>query len=147
MFSTLSKTKLIILSTPILSSANAFNMDQSKILPFGKELKGLLSVLISVKYFFFFSGVITVQNPDPIDYEVTSSMRLIVAAVISDVYAYTTVWVNLIDINDNKPVFSQDRYITKVYEEQPKNTYVMQVLLIMFYGNFICVIFQLDSFY
>ena len=54
-------------------------------------------------------------------------MRLIVAAVINDVYAYTTVWVNLVDINDNKPIFSQDRYVTKVHEELAKNTYVMQV--------------------
>ena len=39
MFSILSKTKIIILSTFILSSANAFSLDQSKILLFGKELK------------------------------------------------------------------------------------------------------------
>ena len=39
MFSTLSKTKIIILSTVILSSANAFNLDQSKSLLFGKEFK------------------------------------------------------------------------------------------------------------
>ena len=38
MFSTLSKTKILILGTLILSSANAFNLDQSKILSFGKEL-------------------------------------------------------------------------------------------------------------
>ena len=39
MFSTLSKTKIIILSTLILSPANAFNLDQSKFLSYGKELK------------------------------------------------------------------------------------------------------------
>ena len=33
------KKKIIILSTLILSSANAFNLDQSEILSFGKELK------------------------------------------------------------------------------------------------------------
>ena len=38
MFSTLSKTKIIILSPLILSSANAFNLELSKILLFGKEL-------------------------------------------------------------------------------------------------------------
>ena len=56
-------------------------------------------------------------------------MRLLVAATSNGVYAYTTVWVNLIDINDNRPLFTQDRYVTKVYEEQPKYTYVMQVRL------------------
>ena len=38
MFSTLSKTEIIILSTLILLSANAYNLDQSKSLLFGKEL-------------------------------------------------------------------------------------------------------------
>ena len=32
-------TKIIILSISIMSSANAFNLDQSKILSFGKEIK------------------------------------------------------------------------------------------------------------
>ena len=38
MLSILSKTKIIILNTFILSSANAFNLDQFNILLFGKEL-------------------------------------------------------------------------------------------------------------
>ena len=38
MFSTLSKTKIIMSSNSILLSANAFNLDQSKNLMFGKEL-------------------------------------------------------------------------------------------------------------
>ena len=38
MFSTLSKIEIIIFVTFNLSSANAFNLDQSKILLFGKEL-------------------------------------------------------------------------------------------------------------
>ena len=38
MFSALSKTKIIILSTLILSSAIPLNLDQSKILSSGKEL-------------------------------------------------------------------------------------------------------------
>ena len=67
------------------------------------------------------------RNPDPIDYEADQHMRLLVAATANGIYAYTTVWVNLIDINDNPPLFTQDRYVTKVYEEQPKYTYVMQV--------------------
>ena len=38
MFSTLPKTKIIILSNSNLSSANAFNLELSKNLSFGKEL-------------------------------------------------------------------------------------------------------------
>ena len=38
MFSILSEREIIISATFILSSANAFNLDQSKILPYGKEL-------------------------------------------------------------------------------------------------------------
>ena len=38
MFSTQSKTEIIILATVNLSSANALNLDQSRILWFGKEL-------------------------------------------------------------------------------------------------------------
>ena len=38
MFSTLSRTKIMIVATFNLSSANAFNLDQSRILSFGKEL-------------------------------------------------------------------------------------------------------------
>jgi len=71
--------------------------------------------------------VIEVQNSDSIDYETTQHMRLIIAAVSQGVYAYTTVWVNLVDINDNAPRFTQDKYVTKVYEEQQKYTFVTQV--------------------
>ena len=45
-FSTLTKTKIIVFSTSILSSANAFNLDQSKILSFAKKLKNP-SVLVT----------------------------------------------------------------------------------------------------
>ena len=38
MFPTLSKSEIIILATFNLSSANAFNLDQSRSLLFGKEL-------------------------------------------------------------------------------------------------------------
>ena len=63
--------------------------------------------------------MLTVSNPGPIDYEVSSVMRLIVEASSAGNFAYTTVWISLININDNKPQFSQDKYTTKVFEEQP----------------------------
>ena len=37
MFSAVLEREIIILATFTMSSANAFNLDQSKILPFGKE--------------------------------------------------------------------------------------------------------------
>ena len=45
MFPTLSKREIIILQAFNLSSANAFNLDWSKVLSFGKELNSLLRYL------------------------------------------------------------------------------------------------------
>ena len=45
MFSTQSKTKIIVLATFILLSATAFNLDQAKILSFGKELSRQIIVI------------------------------------------------------------------------------------------------------
>ena len=42
-------------------------------------------------------------------------------------YGYTTVWVNLRDVNDNAPRFTQDRYISSVFEGNKDGTYVTQV--------------------
>ena len=50
MFSTLSEKEIIISATLISSSANAFYLDLSKILPFGKELsKQQISRLVPLK--------------------------------------------------------------------------------------------------
>ena len=73
------------------------------------------------------TGVITVASPDYIDYEENHSMKLTVAAHADNKFAYTTVWVNLDDINDNDPIFSKDRYTTKYYEEQTPHTFVIHV--------------------
>ena len=54
MFSTLSKTKIVILANFIFSSPNTFNLDQSRILSFGKELNchlKILSIWTSVQIF------------------------------------------------------------------------------------------------
>ena len=49
MFSTLSKTEIVIYVTFILSFANAFSFIKSKKLSFGKELKGNVFFLITRK--------------------------------------------------------------------------------------------------
>ena len=50
MFSTLPKPNFNFWVTSILSSANAFNLDSSKILSFGKELKYKFTYLVSTLY-------------------------------------------------------------------------------------------------
>ena len=54
MFSTLSKTEIIIWATFILSSANAFNLVTSRILSFGKELKNFADENLKATYMIIF---------------------------------------------------------------------------------------------
>jgi len=74
-------------------------------------------------------GVIMVLNPHLLDYETSRRHRLIVIATTSrnDAYDYATVWINVLDINDNVPQFYQDRYQSAVWENHPAHTFVLQV--------------------
>ena len=52
------------------------------------------------------NGVVTVANPSQLDFERLRSIRLhIIASLPSSRNAYLTLYVNLTDVNDNKPVF------------------------------------------
>lgn len=64
------------------------------------------------------TGEITVNNGNLLDYETRPRLRLIVVASRTDqvANAYCTVWVNLLDANDNAPKFNQDRYVSAVWE-------------------------------
>ena len=63
-----------------------------------------------------------------LDYEMSPKLRLVVVATSdSQAYGYTYVWVNLVDENDNAPVFTQERYTSSVWEGNPRGTYVTQV--------------------
>ena len=62
------------------------------------------------------SGEITVNNPDKLDFETKPELRLTVMAQAGSAKAYCTVWVGLEDVNDNAPRFSQDRYVSAVWE-------------------------------
>ncbi|XP_076056754.1 dachsous cadherin-related 1 [Oratosquilla oratoria] len=76
------------------------------------------------------NGLIRVRNPARLDYETYPQIRLVIVAQAESqppLYAYTTVFVNLIDMNDNAPRFTQDSYISSVWEGNLKGTYVMQV--------------------
>ena len=77
---------------------------------------------------FLFSGDIRVKNPQNLDYETDPRLRLIVVAMSSDMYDYTRVWIQLKDVNDNRPVFLQDRYTSAVWESNTRDTYVTQVV-------------------
>ncbi|XP_047493063.1 protein dachsous-like [Penaeus chinensis] len=76
------------------------------------------------------NGLIRVRNPERLDYETLPKMRLIVVARAESevpLYAYTSVWITLVDVNDNRPRFTQDQYISSVWEGYNKGAYVMQV--------------------
>lgn len=65
-----------------------------------------------------------------IDYEKSQRMRLIVIAMLSsdNSFDFATVWVNVLDVNDNAPDFGQDRLTTAVWEGNPRGTFVVQLL-------------------
>ena len=69
------------------------------------------------------------SNPDLVDYESSRRHRLIVIATTSagDAYDYATVWINIIDINDNVPEFYQQKYQSAVWENNQPHTFVLQV--------------------
>ena len=75
------------------------------------------------------AGVITVSNSDLLDYESSRRHRLIVIATTShnNVYDYATVWINVVDVNDNVPEFYQERYQSAVWENNRPHTFVLQV--------------------
>ncbi|XP_052268866.1 protocadherin Fat 3-like [Dreissena polymorpha] len=63
-------------------------------------------------------------------YEVQNSYRLVIKARDNGTVSLSStcvVEINIIDINDNPPLFSQNKYVTEMYEEGPINTYVMKV--------------------
>lgn len=76
------------------------------------------------------NGLIRVRDPRRLDYETIPKMRLIIVAQAEGeipLYAYTSVWITLVDKNDNAPRFTQDRYVSSVWEGYNKGAYVMQV--------------------
>lgn len=76
------------------------------------------------------SGVIRVKDPWKLDFEFLPRLHLIATAQSDGpvpLYGYATVWVNLVDQNDNPPRFTQDHYVSAVWEGNNKGTFVMQV--------------------
>ncbi|BFZ24031.1 hypothetical protein BsWGS_27070 [Bradybaena similaris] len=74
------------------------------------------------------TGHITVAESAVLDYETTPSFHLVLRAAVSKHHTYATLWVNLTDINDNTPEFSQSNYISAIWENNHSDTYVGQVI-------------------
>ena len=66
-------------------------------------------------------------DPTQLDYDTSPRLRLIVAASSEGQHAYATLWLNLTDLNDNSPKFSQSKYNSAIWENNAQETYVTQV--------------------
>lgn len=88
-----------------------------------------ISLVIGYRCFHFFVGVIRVAND--LDREVNSVYFLTVMATdLSDspLSSSTYVRINITDVNDNKPFFSQASYRTSLLEDTPVGKVVYQVV-------------------
>ncbi|CAI9725797.1 protein dachsous-like [Octopus vulgaris] len=74
------------------------------------------------------SGEISVQDPDKLDYETVSKIRLIVMAKKGSERAYASVNIAVIDKNDHPPVFTQQHYVSYVWENDKRNTLITKVV-------------------
>lgn len=98
------------------------------------------------------AGEIRVQKDNALDFEVKPLVQLVVLADNGLQTAHCRVSVNLLDVNDNAPVFEHSSYRTAVWEGQSHNTYITQVSLVnilfawqrlnLNYSNTRCVTFQ-----
>ncbi|PRD31895.1 UNVERIFIED_CONTAM: ds [Trichonephila clavipes] len=76
------------------------------------------------------TGIVTIRNSHYLDYEVTRQIRMLVVAHSDGrlpLHGYATLIVRLVDQNDNSPSFSQEHYVSSVWEGNNKGTFVTQV--------------------
>ena len=86
------------------------------------------------------NGLIRVRDQKRLDFESTPRLRLLVVAQAEGslpLYGYATVWVDLLDQNDNAPRFTQDRYTAAVWEGNNKGTFVMQVMIDIIFVEYV----------
>lgn len=77
------------------------------------------------------NGLIQVQQPKLLDYEVNQEIRLVVEAKTDSsptLYGYSEVIIHLKDENDNAPKFTQQQYSATVWEGNNKGAFVLQVV-------------------
>ena len=76
------------------------------------------------------SGLLQVKDGSKLDRETKAVYNLVISAKTegpTPLLAYTTVQVNVTDENDNSPRFTQDSYLSSVWEGNHKGTFVTQV--------------------
>ncbi|KAG8176879.1 hypothetical protein JTE90_007488 [Oedothorax gibbosus] len=76
------------------------------------------------------TGIVTIRNSHHLDYEQTSEIRMLVVAHSEGrvpLHGYATLIMKLLDQNDNTPSFSQEHYVSSVWEGNNKGTFVTQV--------------------
>ncbi|XP_076362796.1 protein dachsous-like isoform X2 [Tachypleus tridentatus] len=76
------------------------------------------------------TGLIKVHDPKYLDFESSPYLQIPVIAQTEGplpVYGYASLIVQLTDKNDNPPQFSQERYVSSVWEGNHKGTFVTQV--------------------
>lgn len=88
----------------------------------------LFQVLISYRFCFWFAGV--VRTTAPLDREFVPHYWLTVYAKdlgTVPLLSWTEVYIEVLDINDNPPEFSQPVYFASVQENMPKDKSVLKV--------------------
>lgn len=71
------------------------------------------------------------SNSQNLDYEVNSQLKMLVVAHSDGrmpLYGYASLAIHLLDQNDNPPSFSQEHYVSSVWEGNNKGTFVTQVM-------------------
>ncbi|RZF35066.1 hypothetical protein LSTR_LSTR009658 [Laodelphax striatellus] len=87
-------------------------------------------ILPPSKYFSINNSTGAVRTMERIDYEETPSLNFTIVAFDSGVPQLSSsahVMVNVVNINDNDPVFNQSSYAVKLYENAPQGTVVARV--------------------
>ncbi|XP_072333668.1 protocadherin-16-like [Scyliorhinus torazame] len=74
------------------------------------------------------TGDISVKSSSGLDYEETPRLRLVIKAESPSSFVFTSVTLNLHDVNDNLPHFQLQNYVAFIWEAQGYNTPIMQVL-------------------
>ncbi|XP_061485277.1 protocadherin-16 isoform X2 [Rhineura floridana] len=74
------------------------------------------------------SGMVSVQNPRSLDFELSPRLRLVLQAESASSFGFMAVNVNLQDVNDNCPRFQLPNYVAFIWEAQGYDSPVIQVV-------------------
>nr|XP_034970866.1 protocadherin-16 [Zootoca vivipara]XP_034970867.1 protocadherin-16 [Zootoca vivipara] len=108
-----------VLSTPATHTAGSSGRISYSIIS-GNE-KGAFHIQPS-------SGLVSVQNPRSLDFELSPRLRLVLQAESASSFSFMAVNVNLQDVNDNHPRFRLPNYVAFIWEAQGYDSPVIQVV-------------------